>query len=100
MTVPIRFTRLARDDIRSALDWYESVRAGLSGEFVLVLEACLQLIGRHPEIGSAQPWGTRRKLLQRFPYAVHYRLASGFVEVLGVLPQMIEPASVDQRLQQ
>lgn len=99
MITTVRFSKLARQDIEAAADWYDGIRPGLGDEFLLSLDAAVELIRRHPLIGSPQPWDTRRKLLRRFPYSLFYRVAADRIDVLGVLPQLIGPAEAQLRLE-
>lgn len=96
--ITVRFSKLARQDVESAADWYDDIRPGLGDEFLLSLDAVLQLIRRRPAIGSPQRWNTRRKLMRRFPYAIFYRVHADRIDILGAIPQMIEPEMTDQQI--
>ena len=68
------FRRAARDDARSARDWYEERHPGLGAAFIQRLEACIAQIERNPKIGPVVDETTRRAQLRRFPYVVYYEL--------------------------
>lgn len=98
MTRPVRFSKLARQDIDAAVDWFDAGREGLGDSFLLQLDAAVQRVRRHPEIGSPQAGDTRRTLARRFPYSLFYRVRGYCLEVVGVLPQVIDSIVIDERL--
>ncbi len=86
------FRASARDDVESAIAWYES-EAGeaLANQFVADLEAAYAHIAAHPGTGSPS-WGHALNLpglrhwgLKRFPYLVFYVERPEHVEVVHVL---------------
>ena len=66
----------AADELREAIRWYETQRAGLGGEFLNAVTAALFRISAHPESGTviSEDGHTRRVLVTTFPYQVVYRL--------------------------
>lgn len=44
-----RFTSIAELEIKEAMAFYESKRAGLGGEFLAEIEAAVRLIEAHPQ---------------------------------------------------
>lgn len=79
----------AEDELRAAVAWYEMQRRGLGARFFAEVGRLLDLILRHPGIGSPVPrvraeYGTRRVPLRRFPYFVVYRERSDDVQVIAV----------------
>ena len=81
----IRFHSEAVADLEHARDWYERQRSGLGVDFLRALEQVVELISLHPEGFPELAPGLRRALLNRFPYAVYYRLGEGTVDVLACL---------------
>lgn len=79
----------AEDELRAAVAWYEMQRRGLGARFFAEVGRLLDLILRHPGIGSPVPrvraeYGMRRVPLRRFPYFVVYRERSDDVHVIAV----------------
>ena len=97
MSVPVRATPDARDDIRQAEQYFESRRSGLGGEFV---DAALQLLDQLGEMplmyGEVDP-GIRAAGLRRFGYVVYYRVKDDGVEVLAVLHGARSPRAWQDR---
>ncbi|MFP6656309.1 MAG: type II toxin-antitoxin system RelE/ParE family toxin [Myxococcota bacterium] len=91
------FRRAARDDVRSARNWYEGRRPGLGAAFVQRLEACIAQIERNPEIGPVGDEDTRRVQLRRFPYVVYYELYEDDILVLAVWHGRRDPEGRKER---
>ena len=84
MKLPILRPRAAAD-VEGAYRWYEDQRAGLGDEFLVAVEACLELIAAHPLAAPVVHRDTRRLLLRRFPYGVFYRQVEDEIVVVGCL---------------
>ncbi len=80
-----RFSPDARIDPLAAGDFYESQKPGLGAEFLADIEAGLgRVLDAPPRWPELEP-GIRRYRLDRFPYALIYRVASlDMVEIVAV----------------
>jgi toxin ParE1/3/4 len=79
----------AEEELRAAVAWYEVQRRELGARFFTEVGRVLDLILRHPGIGSPVPrvraeYGTRRVPLRRFPYFVVYREQGEEIQVVAV----------------
>ena len=79
----------AEEELRAAVAWYEMQRQGLGAQFFAEVGRLLDLILRHPGIGSPVPrvraeYGTRRVPLRRFPYFVVYRERDEDVHIIAI----------------
>ena len=75
--------------MRAAVVRYEAPRQGLGAQFFAEVGRVLELILRHPRIGSPVPrvratYGARRVLLRHFPYFVVYRERSEDIHVIAI----------------
>jgi len=89
-----RFSPEAHVDLLAAAEFYESRRAGLGAEFSvdvgLALARVLEAPRRWPEIEA----GIRRFRLDRFPYALIYRVTSAqTVDIIAVFDLRRRPGS-------
>jgi len=82
----------AEHDIRSALEWNESQRAGPGAEFLAALRERLEAVRDHPESSPALYRGIRRAVVSRFPYLIFYVARPERVAVLAVLHHARNPA--------
>lgn len=69
----------------AALDYY-LLNAGptISRDFASATLRAIELLLEHPLIGTATRQGTRRLVLQGFPFDLVYRLQGGMVTVLAL----------------
>ena len=65
-------------------DWYEGRRPGLGAEFRAALEETVERIVDNPLQFRFVRGKTQRALLNRFPYAVYFRVADNDIVVLAV----------------
>jgi toxin ParE1/3/4 len=82
----IKFHAAAQAELEHAVDYYEARESGLGEQFLSEVQRVVSLVTDYPEIG-AEIWETRRRvLLNRFPYALIYRiLRDGRVRILAVM---------------
>ena len=88
---------LAEADLVSARDWYDRQRAGLGSAFLFSIEEVFERISRTPEISPVVHRDLRRALIQRFPYAVYYRIEGDEVVVLGIFHAARAPGEWESR---
>ena len=81
---PLEFDLEAEEELAVAVDWYERQRAGLGLDFLEELDDVLQSMIRFPHMGTSYEKGTRRRVLQRFPFAVVYMVLSQKLRVIAV----------------
>jgi plasmid stabilization system protein ParE len=71
-----RFTKRARSELLAQTAYYEALRVGLGARFRSEVEAAAQRALAFPEHGKASAGGTRRRLLNDFPFSVIYAQTS------------------------
>ncbi len=84
MTRDVVFRPQAEDELLEVRDWYVGRRPGLGQEFGQELDALVARIAERPLAFPAVHGETRRAVLQRFPYAIYFRLAGEVVVVLAL----------------
>jgi toxin ParE1/3/4 len=85
--VPANELRLlpeAQSDVASGELYYRSRSTEAADGFLLALDHAFALIQEAPERWPRHRRGTRRLVLQTYPYSVVYRLAGGVVWVIAV----------------
>lgn len=75
----------AAADVQAAFDWYEDQRPGLGEAFEAAFFGALDRAVRLPEGFEVLHRGTRRVLLQRFPYGLYYKVYGDTLLVLACL---------------
>jgi len=85
VSVPVRVTPAARDDIRQGRDYFDSRESGLGEEFVDEVLATLDRIREMPFMYGEIENGVRAGGLRRFGYVVFYRTDGTEAEALAIL---------------
>jgi len=81
----VSFHRLAENELRDAAEFYENERPGLGVSFLGAVERSIAAILTNPEAGAPVLGSVRRRLVQRFPYGVLYRVRPEGVRILAVM---------------
>lgn len=68
----VPFDSAAREEFFDAVDYYRAESAQLAIEFIAAVDYASELIASFPELGTPYLAGTRRMLVQRFPYSLVY----------------------------
>ncbi len=75
MRFKLEFRPEAFADVAESFSYYERQRAGLGSEFEAELDQTLRLLGEMAKAGPVVYRRLRRVLMQRFPFAVYYRVS-------------------------
>jgi plasmid stabilization system protein ParE len=85
----VRYDEDAREDLRSAVRWYEEQRAGLGARFHASVRAAERLIADapslHPITDRVGDAPIRRALIPEFPYGLLYMEHHGGLWILAVM---------------
>ena len=87
MKYRIVFSRGAKADISSAVQWYERKDPSLAFRFMLEMRAIKRRITRYPYTFPIFKGVIRRALLRKFPYYVYFSLNYELVFVIAVVHQ-------------
>jgi len=85
------FHDLADRELNEAARYYELETPGLGLAFINEVERCVLAISQHPEAGAAVHGSVRRRLLQRFPYALLYSVKVDGIRILAVMNMKRRP---------
>ena len=85
MTLPVRVTPEAREDILRGKKYFDRKRHELGDEFIDEVLELLDRLGESPRLYGEVGLGTRAAGLKRFGYVAYYRIDQQGVEVLAVL---------------
>jgi plasmid stabilization system protein ParE len=97
MSLPVVLRLEARAEFDGAFDWYEQQRPGLGVDFVTQVQAVLDRISATPELYAQVFQDVRRAVVQRFPYAVFYKIEPQQVVVLAVFHSRRDPKIWQER---
>ena len=74
----------AVEEAEKAARWYRERSASAAAQFVEEVNHAIDRILAAPQRWPAGPYGTRKLLLRRFPYAVVYRELRSVIQILAV----------------
>lgn len=95
----VEIIEAAEVELFEAAEFYGTRAAGLRAAFIDEFERVVALIVDHPALGAPYEAGTRRVLLDRFPYAAVYReRPSDSLELIAVMHLHREPGYWRERL--
>ena len=92
------FTPQASKDVAEAYAWYEEREPGLGEEYVRSVEACLEMLTRHPHMFPPVIDSFRRALIRRFPYEIFYETSTEGLVVYSVFHCSQDPNKWRNRL--
>jgi len=81
---PVTILHEAEAELREAVKYYEDKRPGLGFDFAREVEVSVDSARRFPERWPLQNDGTRRYLIQRFPYIVVYLFLNNHIWVIAL----------------
>ena len=95
----LEFFPAAERELMEAADFYESKLRGLGIEFVEELERVAAVLMELPSLGERLDRIHRRVPLQRFPYAIIFRVDGEIVHVVAVAHRRRRPRYWTPRVQ-
>jgi len=85
MTGRVSFHRLAERELNEAAQYYDAECSGLGAAFLDEIQRCVEAILAYPEAAAVVAGTVRRRLAQRFPYAVLYSIKPAGIRILAVM---------------
>lgn len=94
----VEFHEAASLELEAAFDWYLERSEPAASRFMAELSRAIAKIGEAPERWPGGKHGTRKFLLQRFPFAVVYRELPSSIQVVAVAHGHRRPGYWRERL--
>lgn len=85
-------------ELLEAVKYYEKEIKGLGSSFLLNVEATIETILRIPEGHTPIYKNTRRALVRKFPFGIHYIIEKENIIVLAVFHAKRNPRKLKKRL--
>jgi plasmid stabilization system protein ParE len=80
----VSFHPRARDEVEAAQAWYEERSLLAATGFLHEISVAVRRIGEAPQRYPVAESGTRRILLDRFPFNVYYRVGGDRITIIAV----------------
>jgi plasmid stabilization system protein ParE len=97
VSLPFDFHPAVRHEIDDAFRWYEQRRPGLGSDFLDDVQMVLAEIDANPARYGFAERDIREGLLNRFPFAVYYRVLANRIRILAVYHASRDPAGWQSR---
>ena len=81
----VTLNELAERELNDAAQYYEHEEPGLGQAFIAEMRRCADAIVEHPQAAPVVLDTVRRRLCQRFPYALLYTVTGDELRVLAVM---------------
>ena len=94
----VRFASPAEQELKEAMEFYESARTGLGEKFLAEVEATTNLIESFPLAWTSLSPRTRRCRTHRFPYGLFYQVRSDEILIISVMDLRRDPKRWEQYL--
>jgi len=88
----------AREELRNATRWYRTQNPFVSSEFRLAVTGSVRLIAQAPQRWAEYLHGTRRFVIQRFPFSVVYLDDPELVTIIAIAHSKRKPGYWKNRL--
>jgi toxin ParE1/3/4 len=95
---PFRFHPDAREEFRDAARWYRARNLAASSEFRAAGSAAVRDVVRDPQRSPKYLFGTRRLVMQRFPFSVVYLDDPDLITIIAVAHARRKPGYWKGRL--
>jgi plasmid stabilization system protein ParE len=98
VTLPVRLTSVALQDLALAERWYLDEAPHVLASFEDEIDRTFYRISERPESYPTAESTVRRALVRKFPFSVFYRILPEWIEVVAVLHQSRDPRTWRQRV--
>ena len=78
------FSERAELDLNEIADWYKNIRAGLEQEFLICIEAEVELIRKKPLIYKEFYKNVRKAIINKFPYGIYYLIEEERILLISI----------------
>lgn len=81
----VTFNELAERELNDAAQYYEHEEVGLGAAFIAEIRHCTDGTLEYPQAGPVVLGTIRRRLCQRFPYALLYTVTGDELRILAIM---------------
>ena len=89
--------RIAEDEMAEAITWYEQQEPGLGERFSDRIADYFHRIIDHPEQFAPTRRGTRRAVVDEFPFSIEYLIEDTQITVVAVFHASRDPKRLNRR---
>lgn len=82
---PVRFLSISKQEMINSAIFYETQARGLGNDFLDKIDNAVDDVSKNPDRWPIINKNIRRRLVQRFPYCILYRIDSEEIVILAVM---------------
>ena len=97
MSLPVRLTAYAVQDLAAAEQWYLDEAPHVLASFEEEIDRAFRLVSERPKLYQVVESTVRRALVRRFPFSVFYRVLPEWIEVIAIVHQSRDPRTWQRR---
>ncbi len=100
MKAKIKYAVFVKEDIKEAVNWYNTSQKGLGVRFLKNVKEKINYIAQNPETIQVRYQDVQMAVVKTFPYTIHYQYKEqqNTVYVLGIFHTSINPDNWAKRL--
>jgi toxin ParE1/3/4 len=83
-TRPLEIHPDALEEFKSAVVWYKERSESAANGFATEIDRALELVVESPERWPSDDQGIRRFVLNRFPFAIVYRMTESTIQIVAI----------------
>ncbi len=95
---PYSFHVEAERDSDQAISWHLDISSELAFALALEFQEAYRNIVEHPNRFPGHVWGTRRLVMQKFPYYIIYREQTNSIQIIAIAHHKRHPGYWKNRL--
>ena len=100
MKAKIKYAVFVKEDIKEAVNWYNTSQKGLGAIFLKNVKEKINYVAENPKTIQVRYQDVQMAVVKTFPYTIHYQYnkQQNTVFVLGIFHTSINPDSWTKRL--
>ena len=100
MRAKIKYAIFVKEDIKEAVNWYNTSQKGLGATFLKNVKQKINYVAENPETIQVRYQDVQMAVVKTFPYTIHYQYneQQNTVFILGIFHTSINPDTWAKRL--
>lgn len=100
MKAKIKYAVFVKEDIKEAVNWYNTAHNGLGARFLKNVKEKINYVAENPETIQIRYQDVQMAVVKTFPYTIHYQYneQQNTVYILGLFHTSINPDNWIERL--
>ena len=84
MRAKIKYAVFVKEDIKEAVNWYNTTQKGLGARFLKNVKEKINHVAENPETIQVRYHDVQMAVVKTFPYTIHYQYKEQQMELTGL----------------